>query len=381
MKLGLNLPAHLLTPENFQFARQAGAEAIIAHLVDYEALTPHGRRFDWRAAAAPRSLWTVAALTALRRSVEDSGLELAAIENIDPAFWHDILLDGPRKAEQLEDMKELVRRIGAAGIPCLGYLFSLAGVWGQVWDAPVARGGAATAAFDAEALHERPIPSGEVWGLAYPYAGPQGDSAPVESATIWRRLEEFLAAIVPVAEQSGVRLAAHPDDPPLPRLRGAARLLHHPDDLQRLLDVVSSPSNALDFCQGTVTEMVGEGVYEAIDRFARQGRVAYVHLRNVRGRVPRYLETFIDDGDIDIVRALHAYQDAGFDGVLVPDHAPSMSCAAPWHAGMAFALGYLRCGLQQLESTRRPDSRGTPGTVALESPRAIPRHDGDGGGR
>jgi mannonate dehydratase len=90
-------------------------------------------------------------------------------------------------------------------------------------------------------------------------------------------------------------------------------------------------------------------VYAAVDQYSRQGRLAYVHLRNVRGKVPFYKETFIDDGDVDVLRVLRILKKNRFEGVIIPDHAPQMSCAAPWHAGMAYALGYLRAALQTIK--------------------------------
>jgi mannonate dehydratase len=111
--------------------------------------------------------------------------------------------------------------------------------------------------------------------------------------------------------------------------------------MQHLLDVVPSPSNGLDFCQGTVAEMPGHDIYATIARFARQDRIGYVHFRNVVGQSPRYHEVFLDEGDVDMLRAARTYADNGYDGVVIPDHTPHMTCAASWHAGMAFALGYM----------------------------------------
>jgi mannonate dehydratase len=98
----------------------------------------------------------------------------------------------------------------------------------------------------------------------------------------------------------------------------------------------------MEFCQGTLAEMAEGDIYQVIDEYSRTGRIAYVHLRNVKGKVPSYHEVFLDEGDVDIVRALGIYQRNGYDGVVIPDHTPQMTCAAPWHAGMAFALGYIR---------------------------------------
>src|SRR4051812_21249144 len=149
MQLGLGLYKHMLTREHFRFARQAGATAVVAHLVDYFAGTGHGTTDSqptgtdrgWGRAGDPDRLWTSEDLLALRRAVEDEGLALTAIENFDPAHWHDVLLDGPLRAAHLENVKTIVRRLGEAGVPVMGYNFSLAGVGGRT-TGPFARGGA-----------------------------------------------------------------------------------------------------------------------------------------------------------------------------------------------------------------------------------------------
>jgi mannonate dehydratase len=359
MKLGLGLYRHMLRAENYRFARQAGATHIVAHLVDYFAESPalpaasstgHG----WGVTLKDKEIWRLDELAALKEAVEAEGLQLAAIENIDPAFWYDVLLDGPRKQDQLENVKTIVRRMGQVGIPCLGYNFSIAGVWGHVVG-PFARGGAESVGFWEDDVPEQtPIPNGHVWNMQYSDAEEAGVIPDVTSEQLWGRLTEFLREVVPVAEESGVRLAAHPDDPPVGTLRGHARLVNQPHLYQRLLDIVPSHANALEFCQGTIAEMTQGSVYEAIDQYSRQGSIAYVHFRNVRGKVPRYHEVFVDEGDVDMARAVEIYHRNGFDGVLIPDHSPQMTCNAPWHAGMAYALGYMRA-LISMVTGKAPD--------------------------
>jgi mannonate dehydratase len=341
----------MLTPENFRFARQAGATHIVAHLVDYFREGPRlpdagGAASGWGVSDNRGRLWTTEELVALRQAVEAEGLVLEAIENFDPSHWYDVLLDGPRKQEQLADLQETVRRVGAAGIPTIGYNFSIAGVWGHVVG-PWARGGAESVAFRGPAgPAETPIPRGQVWNMVYDPGAPAGTIPPVTSEQLWQRLADFLHAVVPVAEEAGVRLAAHPDDPPMPTIRGHARLVNQPHLYQRLLDIHPSRSNALEFCQGTIAEMSEGDVYQAIDQYSAQGAIAYVHFRNVRGKVPNYEEVFVDEGDVDMVRALRIYLKNGYDGVMIPDHTPQMDCPGPWHAGMAYALGYMRAAIR-----------------------------------
>ena len=355
MKLGLGLYRHMLTPDNFRFARQAGATHIVAHLTDYFAEAPRIPQSEsdgpgWGVTQNQAKLWTLEELTDLRNAVEAEGLQLAALENFDPSHWHDVLLDGPKKKEQLENVKTIVRRLGQAGIPVMGYNFSIAGVWGHVVG-PWGRGGAESVGFlGRDGPKETPIPNGQVWNMTYDPDAPNGTVPPTSQEQLWARFEEFLHEVIPVAEESGVRMALHPDDPPMPTLRGHARLVHKPEHFQRVLDLRPSPSNALEFCQGTIAEMRGEmDVYEAVDRYSKQGAIGYVHFRNVRGKVPSYHEVFVDEGDVDMIKALRIYHRNGYDGVMIPDHTPQMTCAASWHAGMAYALGYMRAAIQIIE--------------------------------
>lgn len=354
MKLGLGLYRHMLTAENFRFARQCGGSHVVAHLVDYfkqgedndTENQPVGGGHGWGYAGDPAKLWTEEELRSLKQRVNEAGLELAAIENFDPAHWYDVLLDGPLKARHLENIKTIVRNAGLAGIPAIGYNFSLAGVAGRI-KGPFARGSAISVGM--EGLDETPIPRGMVWNMVYDPSAPPGNVEQVSSEALWQRLKDFLEALMPVAEEAGVTLAAHPDDPPVSGLRGQPRLVYQPRLYQKLLDLRPSPRNALEFCVGSLAEMTEGNIYEVVDHYSRQGKIAYVHLRNVHGKAPHYRETFVDDGDVDMIRVLSILKKNGFDGVVVPDHTPQMACQAPWHAGMAYALGYIRALLQRLD--------------------------------
>jgi mannonate dehydratase len=219
-------------------------------------------------------------------------------------------------------------------------------VWGLI-SGPYARGGAQTAAFLNP--EQPPIPTGMVWNFVYDPAAPAGVLGTVMREEMWQRLKYFLDEILPVAEEAGVKMAAHPDDPPMPMLRGAARLVYQPTIYQELLDLHPSPASALEFCLGTITEMSESNPYQAIDTYSKAGKLAYVHFRNVKGKVPNYYEVFIDEGDVDMIEVLRILKRNGYDGVLIPDHTPAMSCAAPWHAGMAFALGYMKAAITMIE--------------------------------
>jgi mannonate dehydratase len=350
MKLGLGLYRHQLNEEHYRFARQCGCTHLVIHLVDYFRSSrsnhpgdqPVGDDTGWGLAGDPDKLWAYDEIAGIKKEINAAGLELEAIENFDPAHWHDVLLDGPKKLKQLENLKTIIRNVGTLGIPIFGYNFSIAGVAGRT-KGRFARGDAQAVGMDGPL--DTPLPEGMVWNMIYDTHPPKGTIPSATPEQLWGRLQTFLEALVPVAEQSEVRLAAHPDDPPLPTVRAQPRLVYEPHLYQKLLDLKPSQANALEFCVGTLAEMTEGDIYDAVDTYSRQGKIAYVHLRNVRGKVPFYKETFIDDGDVDVRRVLGILKRNRFDGVIIPDHTPQMSCTAPWHAGMAFALGYLRAAL------------------------------------
>jgi len=353
MKLGFGFYRHMLTPANYDFAVQCGATHAVVHLVDYfyqgaDRQNGHNQpvgnvELGWGyAGGTPDDAWSLEALLSLKAELNEAGLEFEAIENFDPAHWHDILLDGPKRAEQLARLKQIIRDVAAAGIPVFGYNFSIAGVSGRHVSTE-ARGGAETVGMcGIDEINTTPLPLGMVWNMVYDPQAPQGAQPQITHDELWRRLDGFLRELVPVAEAAGVRLAAHPDDPPLDYVRGQPRLVYQPHMYQRLLDIVPSDHNALEFCLGTLSEMTEGDIYEVCERYVKQGKVAYIHFRNVRGKVPNYTETFIDEGQIDMRRIMRILKDCGYDGMVIPDHTPQMSCAAPWHAGMAYAMGYIK---------------------------------------
>jgi len=354
MKIGLGLYRDSLTPDNFQFARQAGATHIVAHMTNYfqgkDPSISSGDDTEGWGDCSGDHLWSYDEMAALVASVKGAGLQLAAIENFSPRFWSDILLGGPDRAAQMEGMKKLICDAGRAGVPCFGYNFSIAGVWG--WQrGPFARGGAESVGFDSTCINpDLPMPDGLVWNMRYRKARAGAAPVTVSSDELWQRLTAFLQEIVPVAEEAGVILAAHPDDPPAESLRGAARLVNRPEKYDRLLNIVDSPSNGLELCLGSLQEMPGGAIYEHVRRFARRERIGYIHFRNVKGKVPKYVETFVDEGDIDMAEIIRILRDETYEGVMVPDHTPGMTCAASWHAGMAYALGYMRALVQNADA-------------------------------
>ena len=247
MKLGFGLYKHMLNEQNYKFAKQCGATHLVIHLVDYfghnknKADQPIGGKSGWGLAGNPDEIWSYEELSAIKKEIDDHGLKLEAIENFDPAHWHDILLDGPKKELQMANLKQLIRNVGAAGIPIFGYNFSLAGVSSRSTGS-YARGEAISVGM--EGVPDEPsIPNGMVWNMIFDQNAPEGLMPKVTHNELWERLQYFLDHIIPVAEEAGVIMAAHPDDPPLPYIRNTPRLVYQPDMYQRLIDMKPSPSN------------------------------------------------------------------------------------------------------------------------------------------
>ena len=353
MKLGFGLYRHMLDEQHYKFAKQCGATHVVVHLVDYfgysnnkaNADQPIGGKEGWGKAGEER-LWQLKELLRIKSDINAHGLEWEAIENFDPSIWHDVLLDGPQKPEQIELLKEQIRIVGKAGIPVFGYNFSLAGVSNRI-TGPFARGGAISVGMDGG--DESPVPNGMVWNMVYDPDAPEGYLPEIFHDELWRRLQFFLDELIPVAEEAGVKLAAHPDDPPMPVVRKTPRLVYQPHMYQRLIGMKPSPANNLEFCLGTLSEMTEGDIYEATDTYTQQGKVAYIHCRNVTGKVPHYREVFIDEGDIDMLRIIRILKKNNYTGVLIPDHTPQMSCDAPWYAGMAYAMGYLKAIISMVD--------------------------------
>lgn len=235
--------------------------------------------------------------------------------------------------EKIAYLQNVIRAMGAAGIPIMAYNFKLI-VSKYLRSAPTpGRGAANYISFDYNDYLKNPAPP---------------ENPPLSEAQMLENLAYFLKAVIPVAEQAGVRLALHPDDPPMPRgyppLAGAAHIASSFDDYHRIFDLVPSHSNGMLFCQGCVTEMQGVDVYDAIRHMGELDKIVMVHFRNVRGEFPRFQETFVDNGDVDMFRAMQAYRDVGFKGPFSLDHSPLFPGSEV--ANQAFVVGYMRALIQ-----------------------------------
>ncbi len=291
--------------------------------------------------------WSVDALTRLRKHVESFGVQLDAVplpmssSEISKAELPEILLaKDPARDRAIENICQMIRNAGAAGIPLVKYNLTFIGVVRNS-TRTIGRGGASLSAFDYAAAKQEP---------------PLTEAGRVTEDIYWDRITYFLKRVVPVAEEAKVRIALHPQDPSMPPgkgWRGVETVLGRVDGLKRFVDTVPSPYHGLNFCQGTVTEMLenpDEQIHDVIRYFGSRGKIFNVHFRNIRGGYLKFSETLPDDGDVDMPRALRTYREVGFDGMVMPDHVPQIVGDTGGQKAFAFCFGYIQALLQQLRA-------------------------------
>jgi mannonate dehydratase len=306
------------TPEYLQFAAQYGATDVLLN-------TP---RLPETAGA-----WSLVDLVKLRTTVESYGLKLSALENVPPSFYDNIMLGGPKRDQQIESMIVTVRNIARAGIPVFGYHWMPSHVWRTT--PKTIRGRAVATAFNLEEAKRMPLTHGREY----------------TEEEMWANLEYWIKIITPVAEEEGIRLGIHPCDPPTETLGGIPQLFRSYDAYRRYLAIYESPSCAIEFCQGTISQMTdsaGDALYGFIDEMVRRDKVLYVHFRNVSGPTPEdFNEEFINTGHVDMYRAMKTYHDAGYQGFFIDDHVPATHQDSDWgHRGRAFANGYIQAMIE-----------------------------------
>lgn len=290
----------------------------------------------------------LARLAELQSQIAAHGLRLAIVEGFLPI---ERIKLGRDDGTELAAMKSLIRAMGRLGIPILCYNFMAGTDWVRTrLDAPE-RGGALVTEFDLAAAEHAVSLS----ATASTISGER-----ISADELWVNLERLLRELVPVAEQCGVFLAMHPDDPPLPEFLGKARIMNSVENFERLVRLVPSRHNGICFCQGTFAAL-GVGIPATIHRLGPH--IRYVHFRDVRGRGPaHFVETFHDNGPTDMVAAMAAYREVGFTGPLRPDHVPQLigeEQGEPGYTmlGRLFAYGYMRGLMQSAEKFVRGPSQ------------------------
>jgi mannonate dehydratase len=268
-------------------------------------------------------------LIAEKQRVARYGLNLSVVEGGPPTTR--IILHKDGRDEQIEYWKRCIDAMGKAGIDavCYDWMPPAQGVLRTSFDVP-SRGGALVSGFR----------------LADYDNAARTDEGETTDEQMWDDLEYFLRRVIPAAEGAQVRLAMHPDDPPLSPLQGLARIIGSPAAFDRLFEIAPSEANAMTFCQGCFAEM-GVDVPATIRHF--KNRIAFAHFRDVRGSADDFVETFHGDGRTDMLAAMRAYREIGFEGVIRPDHVPLLDGVDRGEAdegytmlGRLHAVGYMQ---------------------------------------
>lgn len=328
-------------PDRLEFIKQLGVDDILLNLwgapkAGYPNLPLTGEKE-----------WSFQNLVQLRNRIEDAGLRLVAIENFPYSFYDDVMLGGPRQDEQIEHLKNTVRAVGEAGIPYMGYNWMPSGVWRSSTTHRL-RGGAETSATDMAELENAPNTHGREYS----------------EEEMWANYEHFLEEVLPVAEEAGVKLAAHPDDPPVASLGGVPRILRSFENFKRAMDLVPSDNHVLQFCLGNWSAMDAD-LPEVIEYFGERDKLGYVHFQTISDPLPAFNEVFIDqEGYYDPYEVIAKLDEVGFSGMIIPGHVPKLTGDGQYlnhddrsdldveghggwkERGRAFTIGYLRSLLE-----------------------------------
>jgi len=300
----------------WKLARQAGVDLAVGGL-PFDMLQPGERVCD------------LAPLTRMQQVYQDGGFTLSVIEARPPLNKAKRGLPG--RDDEIDVVCELITNMGKLGIPVWCYEWMTDFNWLRTNMATPSRGGSVVTSFNIKDLREDLT-----------------DQPPIDEEKLWETLAYFLNRVLPVAEKAGVKLSMHPDDPPLSPIRGVGRIMRSVANYQRLMDLSDSPMNTITLCQGNFTLMTDD-LPSVIRQFGNQ--ISFIHFRDVRGVPEAFEETWHDAGKTDMLACMQAYHAIGFDGVLRPDHVPTVEGDSNADAGYSafgrlYAIGYIR-GLQE----------------------------------
>ena len=272
-------------------------------------------------------------MTSIKKRLAAWNIELWNIGVLDLHCDPDMVLGLEGFSQKVEQYKEYLRTLGRAGITYTTYAHMANIKMPQYYQ---------TGLGEVRGLPTREFDLQKAWNL------PLSHGRKYSEQEVWRTMIEFIREVVPVAEEAGVRIGLHPDDPPLPELGGVGRVARSYAHCEQLIDLADSDFFGLCLCVGSWAaggEAMGTDVYETIDLFGREGKLFKVHFRNVDSSLPVFRETLVDDGYIDMSRVMQALKDVEFDGAILPDHVPGGDAEAAYTIGYMRALRKQVCGL------------------------------------
>jgi mannonate dehydratase len=279
----------------------------------------------------------------LRRKVEAAGLRVWNIGNSNVHNMEQVTLNLPGRDQKIEEYKTYLRNLGKARISYTTYAHMGNGIWST--EREFTRGGAAARAFDLAKADKG------YWGNRA-FTAPLTHGRSFSEQEIWDNYTYFIKAVVPVAEEQGVRIGIHPDDPPVPVLGGVPRCIFGSfDGYQRALEIAASPNVGMCLCVGCWLEggkLMGKDVLETIRYFGERRKIFKVHFRNVSAPLPHFVETFIDNGYMDMYEVMRALHQMHFDGALIPDHVPAM--VGGDRAATAYSIAYMKAMLERAKA-------------------------------
>lgn len=259
-----------------------------------------------------------------------AGMTIAGVEG-HPVAFEKLKLGIEGADEEIENTKWAIEALSKVGINMICYNFMAGLGWTRTNTKLEERGGAMTSEFDLEASK----------GLGWT---PNGE---VSEEKMWANITHFIKEVIPVADKFNVRMALHPDDPPVSPLRGIARILTSARAYRRVMDIVPSPMNGVTFCQANF-KLMGEDIYALAKEWTSKKKIFFIHFRDVQGTKEKFHETFHDNGPTDMSRVLEIYSKAGFNGPIRPDHAPTIEIdrndtrSGYTMGGKVFAFGYMK---------------------------------------
>lgn len=280
-----------------------------------------------------KPIWDFSTLKTIKQTFSDNGFDLIALEG-DQFDMSRIKMGLPGREEDAEHYRQMLSNMGKLGITTLCYNFMQTG-WFRTSSRIVERGGALVTGFDAKDAKNLPDK---------PYA-------PLTKEQVWDNYKWFIDNVMDAAEEAGVRMGLHPDDPPVECVEGIDRVFISPEAIDKALSLSDSPSHGITFCQGTYKTM-GADVPSLIRRW--KNRIIFVHIRDVAGTKDCFHETFHDNGPTDMPSVLSVYKEVGFDGIIRSDHVPTMAGEDNDHPsysmlGTLFGVGYLKGMLDTLK--------------------------------